>query len=191
MTQSGFIPTSIINATASGDKRAFRLFYDLAYPTVYKFVSYFLIHKGEANDIVSEVFYIIWKRRESLSCIHDIKAYLYITCRNEVYHHLKQKEKYHNISIDNMEIDLNIESTTIDERLIEEDMLKVYNAAIAQLPERCKLVFLMVREENLRYKEIAAILSITEGTVEQQMNIAIRKIVAVVKKYYPSLIIRR
>ncbi|MDR1402073.1 MAG: RNA polymerase sigma-70 factor [Tannerellaceae bacterium] len=191
MTQSGFIPASIINATASGDRRAFRSFYDMAYPAVYRFVNYFLINKGEANDIVSEVFYIIWKRRESLLRIQDIKAYLYITCRNEVYHHLKQKEKYRNISIDDMGIDLSIESTTIDERLIEEDMLKVYNAAIAQLPERCKLVFLMVREENLKYKEIAKILSITEGTVEQQMNIAIRKIMAVVKKYCPSLTLRR
>ncbi|MDR3261662.1 MAG: sigma-70 region 4 domain-containing protein [Tannerella sp.] len=53
------------------------------------------------------------------------------------------------------------------------------------------LNLLMVREDCLKYREIVEILSITEGTVAQQMNHAIHKIVAIVKKQYPSLGIDR
>lgn len=66
-------------------------------------------------------------------------------------------------------------------------MLDVFNKAVAELPERCKLIFLMVREQHLKYKEIAEILSISEGTIEKQMNIATRKILSIVRKYYPFI----
>ena len=92
-----------------------------------------------------------------------------------------------NISIDDMPVELLIEKNNIEGEMIEEEMLNVYNNAVSELPERCKLIFLMIREERLKHKEVAQILSIAEGTVEQQMNIAIRKIVETVRKYYPFL----
>ena len=86
-----------------------------------------------------------------------------------------------------MPVGLSVDESAIENELITNEMISVYNKAINALPERCKLIFLMVREEKLRHKEIAQILSITEGTIEQQMNIAIKKIVAIVKAHYPSL----
>jgi RNA polymerase sigma-70 factor (ECF subfamily) len=187
MKDPNFIPEALVKQIVSGDQVAFRSFYDRVYPTVYRFIHYFLFNKNDCEDVVSEVFYIIWKQRETLLSIRDIKAWLYIVSRNEVYSFLKQKEKSLHVSIDDIAVELYIDTTAIDGKLIEEDMLKVYNSAIAELPERCKLIFLMVREEHLKYREIAEILSISEGTVEQQMHIAIRKIVEIVKKHYPSL----
>jgi len=86
-----------------------------------------------------------------------------------------------------MPVELSIQSATIEGEMIEQEMLDTYRKAVEELPERCKLIFLMVREEKLKHKEIAQILGITEGTIEQQMNIAIKKILAVVRKHYPSL----
>ena len=172
---------------ASGDRDAFRSFYDIIYPQVYRFIHYFLPNKADCEEVVSDVFFIFWKERNSLLDIKDLKAWIYIVCRNEAYHYLKQKEKNSNISIDDMPVELLIDRNNVEGEMIEEEMLDVYNGAVSELPERCKLVFLMIREERLKHKEVARILSITEGTVEQQMNIAIRKIVETVKKYDPSL----
>lgn len=187
MKETDFISEVLIKHIVAGDREAFRLFYDIAYPIVYRFSRYFLSNKNDCEEVVSEVFYIIWKQRDHLLSIKDLKAWLYIVSRNEAYHYLKQKERYFNISIDDIPIELYVDIGTIDGKLIEDEMLKVYNTAVAELPERCKLIYLMVREERLKYKEIAHILSISEGTVEQQMNIAIRKIITVVKKHYPFL----
>jgi RNA polymerase sigma-70 factor (ECF subfamily) len=181
------ISEKLLREVEAGNYDAFKAFYDIAYPVVYRFTHYFLTKPEDCEEIISEVFYIIWKQKKTLPNIKNIRAWLYIVCRNEAFHYLKQKEQYANISIDNMPVNLQIDTASIEEKIIEDEMLHVYNDAVAELPERCKLIFLMVREEKLRYKEIAEILSITEGTIEQQMNIAIRKIIKVVKKYYPSI----
>jgi len=187
MKGNNFISEILVKQVMSGNRLAFQTFYDVLYPIVYQFIHYFLPGKNDCEEVVSEVFYIVWKQRQSLLEIRDLKAWLYIVSRNEAYHYIKLKEKHTNISIDNLPIELHIDSSAIDGKLIDEEMLKVYNTAVGKLPERCKLIFLMVREERLKYKEIANILSISEGTVEQQMNIAIRKIVKTVQQFYPHL----
>ncbi len=170
---------------ASGSQKDFRSFFDMYYPMVYRFIHYFLPTKEDCEEVVSEVFYTSWRHREHLPEIENIRSWLYIVSRNEAYNYIRQKEKYVNISIDDLPVELSIDSSVVDERLLEEELLNIYRTAVAQLPERCKLIFLMARDERLKYKEIAHILSITEGTVEQQMHIAIRKITATVQKHYP------
>jgi RNA polymerase sigma-70 factor (ECF subfamily) len=179
---------ALLKKIVDGNRDAFRIFYDITCPLAYRYAGYFLQQKEDREEVVSEVFYIVWKQRETLLSIENIKAWLYTVCRNEAYRYLKQKEKYACISIDDMPVELQIDASEVDGELIEKEMLALYNEAIAGLPERCKLIFLMVREEHLRHKEVAEILSITEGTVAQQMNLAIRKIVEVVNKQYPSLL---
>jgi RNA polymerase sigma-70 factor (ECF subfamily) len=182
---------TLLKEIIAGSRDAFRTFYDIAYPVIYRFAHYFISGKEDCEEVVSEVFYTVWKQRNTLLSIENINAWLYIICRNEAYRYLKQKERYVCISIDEMPVELQVNASEADREMIEEEMFAVYNSAIAELPERCKLIFLMVREDCLKYKEIAEILSITEGTVAQQMNHAIHKIVAVVKKQYPSLGIDR
>ncbi len=178
---------TLLEAISAGDHLAFRQFYDLKFPQIYRFVHYFLSNPVDCDETVSEVFCQIWQNRHSLCEINNLNAYLYVVCRNEAYRCLRHNEKYANISIDEMPVGLCVDESAIENELITNEMISVYNKAINTLPERCKLIFLMVREEKLRHKEIAQILSITEGTIEQQMNIAIKKIISVVKAHYPSL----
>lgn len=187
MKDQCFISESILRKLAAGERDAFRSFYDITYPMVYRFIHYFLPNRADCEEVVSDVFFVYWKERASLMEIRDLKAWIYIVSRNEAYRYLRQKEKNSNSSIDDMQIELIIDKQNVEGEMIEEEMLEVYNKAVSELPERCKLIFLMIREERLKYKEVARILSITEGTVEKQMNIAIRKIVTTVRKYYPYL----
>ncbi len=187
MKETEFISKLILDKIAKGDRNAFRSFYNGTYPTVYRYIRYFLSIREDCEEAVSEVYFIVWKQRETLAHIQDVKAWLYIVSRNEAYQRLKQKEKNKNLSIDDIPIDLYVDRNAVEEELIEHEMLELYDNAIKELPERCKLIFLMVREEHLTYKEIAEILSISVGTVEQQMSNAIRKIAAIVKQFYPSL----
>ncbi|MDR1454986.1 MAG: sigma-70 family RNA polymerase sigma factor [Tannerella sp.] len=176
------IPEALLQSVSNGDHGAFRAFYEIVYPIVYQFVRCFLSVGEDCREVVSEVFYIIWKQRETLMTLNNIKAWMFIICRNEVFHFLKQKKKYNYVSIDDLPVELQIDTT--DAWLVDDEMLAVYRNVINELPERCKLIFLMAKEEGMKYREIAETLSITEGTVAQQMNNAMRKITEIVRRHY-------
>ena len=59
---------------------------------------------------------------------------------------------------------------------ISSEMLRQINAAIDSLPPKCKLIFLLVKEGNLKYREVAELLNLSVKTVEAQMSIALKKI---------------
>ena len=66
-------------------------------------------------------------------------------------------------------------------------MEKILNRVIDELPEKCRLIFLLARQEGLKPKEIAERLSIKESTVRVQMKIAVDKIVTNLKPYFPDI----
>ena len=66
-------------------------------------------------------------------------------------------------------------------------MEQLLGKIIGELPEKCRLIFLMARQEQLKPKEIAERLCISENTVRVQMKIAIEKIIKQIKPYYPDL----
>ena len=74
-----------------------------------------------------------------------------------------------------------------EEHLELKEMREMLDKAIDELPEKCRLVFLMSREEGLKTKEIAEILSVQESTVRVQMKIAIEKLVARLKPSFTNI----
>lgn len=177
----------IVQLVSEGNQRAFADLFNLYYANLYRFVRYFLA-ESDAEDVVSEVFVALWNNRAKLLLINNFNSYVYTMARNEAYAHLRLQNKIQNVSLDDMPVSLSICEESAEGRIIEEEMIEVYNKAVAQLPERCKLIFLMVREEKLKYKEIADILQITTGTIEQQMNQAIKRISVTIEQAYPDFV---
>lgn len=177
----------IVQLVSEGNQRAFADLFNLYYANLYRFVRYFLA-ESDAEDVVSEVFVALWNNRAKLLLVNNLNSYVYTMARNEAYAHLRLQNKIQNVSLDDMPVSLSICEESAEGRIIEEEMIEVYNKAVAQLPERCKLIFLMVREEKLKYKEIADILQITTGTIEQQMNQAIKRISVTIEQAYPDFV---
>ena len=48
------------------------------------------------------------------------------------------------------------------------------NEAINNLPEKCKLTFKLVREEKMKYREVAEVLGISQKTVEAHLSKAVK-----------------
>ena len=171
---------------AKGCEVSFRELYDMRYNTVDRFVSYYVSHKEDREELVSDVFAIVWKKREFLVDIVNLDAWLFIISRNEAFRHLRKKEQEPwKLSIDEVSWNLSNNDVieNVDDVLLEKEIRGVFREALSKLPERCRLVFLLVRIEGKKHKEVAKILSITEGTVEQQMNIAIWKMTNLISKY--------
>jgi RNA polymerase sigma-70 factor (ECF subfamily) len=74
-----------------------------------------------------------------------------------------------------------------EQLMISAEMFKRICQAIQELPPRCQLIFKLVKEDNLRYKEVAELLHLSVKTVEAQMTIALKKLGNSVAFGQPSL----
>ena len=72
--------------------------------------------------------------------------------------------------------------------LLEQDIERIITEAIDSLPEKCREIFIKSKIEGKKQKEIAEELNISLKTVENQMNIAYKKIRVELKDYLPLLI---
>lgn len=172
---------------ADNDPKAFQLFFDYTYPTAYRYVSYFVSDMDLCKDIISDVYAYIWHHRENLKDIQKYENYLFICIKNRSYHYLNDCNRHQKIRLDNtapfdMPDDVNPERS-----LLHSELKDVIELAINTLPQRCRLIFFMIKEEGMKYREVAEILSISERTVQAQMCIALKRIRIVVKNYLDTI----
>lgn len=175
---------AVVCAVAEGDHIAFRKFYDHYYLRIYRFVYTLLRDVCDTESVVSNVFCLIWEKRHLLTNVQAMDAYVFQISRNESYHYLKKRSCAQCVSIEDLFMEAAASDSIID-TLTEQEMMQAYRKAVEKLPERCRKVFQLVREQKLSHKKVAELLGITPGTIEVQMNIAIKKITHTIRADYP------
>lgn len=165
----------LINRIAEGDNEAFRIFYDRYYLNLYRYTSYFVKNTDVREEIVSDVFFNFWLNRKKNPEIKNLEGFLYTIVRNTALSYMNNKQdtvveinEHHHEKLSDVK--------TPEDTIIDEELTVAIKNAIDELPERCRLIFLMAREEGLKYREIAELLSISEKTVNAQMVLAIKKL---------------
>jgi len=168
---------------AQNDADAFAKFYDLFYIKIYRFSTYFLKSDELCQEVVSDVFLSIWQTRARLLQIENIEAYLYTSTRHRALYYLNQSSQKNNVALSDIPVGIVANVDNPEEIVLTEELREEIAKSIKELPERCRLIFLMAKEEGLKYREIADILSISEKTVNAQMVTAIKRIGEALKKY--------
>lgn len=126
-----------------------------------------------AREVAQEAFISLWEKRETIDLSKPVKTYLTTTVRNKCLNWLRDNKKF------NREI-LDIEGLLSDriyipsDRLVESEIRIKIISAIEELPEKCREIFVLNRNENLKYQEIANQLQISVKTVETQMSKALQ-----------------
>ena len=178
---------NLLSSVSSDGRGAFERFYNLYYDQVFRFAYYCLGEKEAFKEVVSDVFFSIWKSKARLKEIDNIDTYLYITVRNEALRHISRSNSVNKIQMDQLYSFEPEEEATPEGMLESQEMRELFNLAIDELPEKCRLIFLMIREEGLSTKEVAKILSIQESTVRVQMKIAVEKLIKRLKSDFPDI----
>lgn len=141
--------------------------------------SYSMVRSNEAaEEIVSDVFIKVWQIRSRLGEIDNLRVYIYTITRNFSINYIQRNYKNAPVSIETMDIEPMIETGDPEELCISAELVNNIRKAIRQLPPQCRLVFQLVKEDGLKYKEAADVLNISVLTVRNQLAIAIRKIAA-------------
>lgn len=160
---------------------SFAKLYDIYFSKVYSFASCFIRSEESRKEVVSDVFLTLWKNRSKLPEIANFNSYIFIITRNKSVDYInKYKQIPAYLSDSSFEI---VEDNTPEFNLLYKELEAMINNSVKELPERCKLIFILSRDEGFSYKEIAEILSISESTVNGQMVIAIKKLGEALRKY--------
>ena len=162
------------------DDKAYKELFFLFYKSLAQFAFSFVKSREMAEEIVSDVFINIWKGRKHLEEIENLKTYLYISTKNISLKYLLKHHKQVAIAIDSLSIEIESKDIHPDQMMITADMVNKISLAVNQLPPRCKLVYKFIKEDGLRYKEVASILDISVKTIDNHLAIALKKIGAAI-----------
>ena len=161
---------------ANDDQLAYRQLFILFYNKLSRFVMGFTKSKELTEEIVSDVFINVWRRRKNIQEIMNLKLYLYVSAKNITFNYLKKLHRENLADLDSVEIEPEDPFADPGAAMITREMNSKLKAAINSLPPRCKLIFKLIKEDGLTYKETAQLLNISESTVENQVSIALKKI---------------
>ncbi|MBS1601371.1 MAG: RNA polymerase sigma-70 factor [Bacteroidetes bacterium] len=178
-------PPELLQLVSNGDQTAFRQLYAFFYKRLYHFALALVKTRESAEEIVEDVFVRIWQRRTDLSAIRNVRVYLYTATKNSALNYLSQKARQSITEpFDHIHVDLNDSAVTPEQILITAEIHQKIQKAVEALPPRCKMIFKLVREDGLRYKEIAEILNISINTIDAQMAIAVKRISASIESEF-------
>lgn len=155
---------------------AFKSLYFTYFRRMMRFTTLYVSSAVEAEEIVSDTFLAVWNNRKSLLKIANFDAYIYSIAKHKAisYYRTIHMEQ---IELNEISIDLfTYTETTPEDDLISKERINQLNKAIDALPAKCKAAFKLVREDKLKYKEVATILDISVKTLEAHLSTAIKKL---------------
>ncbi len=142
------------------------------YGFVCKVINRVLSDEHKSEDLAQDVFYDLWRRRESLDITISLKAYLRRAGINKTLNFIRDRKVRWD---DEDKIPMMASQAADANQILEgEDLQKLIDTTINGLPERCRLIFSLSRFEEMSYQQIADELDISIKTVENQMTKALK-----------------
>jgi RNA polymerase sigma-70 factor (ECF subfamily) len=173
---------SLQQRVAEGDTQAFRRIFDLLFANLASFSFSFVQSKEAATEVVDEIFVQLWTKRHNILQIEDFRVYLYTATKNASLNYIRKRAKQIQLEpYDHLQVQL-ADNNSPEQLMISKETLQKIKLAIESLPPRCKLIFKLVREDGLKYNEVAEILNLSLKTIDNQMVIAVSKIKAIIKE---------
>jgi RNA polymerase sigma-70 factor (ECF subfamily) len=158
-------PHAVI-AFKNGHSHSLHAIHDEYYPALCHFAGGLLNDLPAAEDIVTEVFVVLWKKRQDFETLQNIKAFLYISTRNACLNYLRKLQRDSLLKSNfSRYLDADHEGFVLNE-IIREEVLKQIYTAVETLPYQCRQVFKMSYVEGLSNSEIAERFRLSVHTVK-------------------------
>lgn len=172
-----------------GDEKAFAELFRHFYDRLLHFCIQYVHSREAAEEIVSDVFVKIWNRRTELEKVANLEVYLFVAVKN---HSLNYLEQYSSLRISpiNEETGMAELTNSVDpeKRMEWKEILFRMDQEVSRLPDQCRRVFKLIKEEGFKYKDVAEILNISPRTVETQLFRAMKRLNEVIGPYMFSRI---
>jgi RNA polymerase sigma-70 factor (ECF subfamily) len=149
----------------------------------------FAVHyTGDAHDaeeVIQQVFLRLWEKRDSIEITGAIKSYLFAAIRNTAISNWRKETV--RLEKENTAGTFRFADLTVQSPVWE--LERLYQQALDLLPERCREVFVLSRQQQLKYAEIAEVMGISVKTVENQMGKALKVLHKELREYMNSVLL--
>ena len=155
---------------------AYKTLFNMCFPPLVRYAFTYIRSQELAEEIASDVLFNIWKHRKKLVMIRDMRLYLYISTRNTALNYLKRENRHATFELDDAAVWLKADDITPEQLTISLEIYNKITAVVKQLPPKCRLIYKLIQEDGLKYKEAAELLHLSVKTIEAQMGIAMKKL---------------
>ncbi|MGF7231026.1 MAG: RNA polymerase sigma factor [Arachidicoccus sp.] len=175
-----FSEGTLLKYLQQGDEKAFTELYNRYWEWVFTIALAKVGDFNDAEEIVQNIFFELWKRRQKLSVQGNLKCYLAGAVKYKVYTHFANKQKQ---ALKMREIAIVTTSNATEDWINYESLRADLERSILELPEKCRLVYRLNREAGLSGRQISNQLNISQKTVENHMSKALGHLRSALKKF--------
>lgn len=175
---AGLDDAELVRRLRMGDAAAFELVFRTYYVPLCTFVS---VHTGSlevAEELVQDVFASLWERRDHLELRSTLQAYLYGAARKRALSHGArtriERRWVERVLRREHDAPTAAHAPAADGDLWSKELRAAVSAILERMPERRRLTYMLSRDRNMSYAEIAEALGVSIKTVEVQMGRALR-----------------
>lgn len=169
MTTDDILLLKLIQAK---DEQAFKHLFDTYFVPLCRYVHLYLENTQEGEELVLDLFMYVWEHSEQINLTLSLKAYLFQAARNRCLNFLRDRKT--TCSLD--EAGNNMVQAEAYSSVEAEELDRLIREAICALPDKCREVFRLSREQNMTNQEIATEMNISVKTVEGQITKALKRI---------------
>ena len=165
----------LLQLLAAGSQASCTVIYARYSELLFRHAYNMLEDRAEAEDVIQEVFLMLWTKRTEVTKAKSLSGYLYTSVRNRILNHLTHQKvvgKY----LDSIRTFMEAGGYTADELLREKELAAVIEKEIGAMPPKMREIFLMSRDEQLSHKSIGELLNISDKTVKQQVYKAVKQL---------------
>lgn len=178
---------SLLSKYCERDEGAFDELFNLIYPKLIQIALAYLPGIVAAQEVVSDVFFKLLKNPQTMKKIKNIDSYLFMAVRNQSLNYLKKNRNLNFTDILDQTKDYIVgNQKNPEDSFLSNELFNLVKKEINNLPPKRKAIFMLVKEEGKKYREVAEIFDISIKTVELQMSLALKSIRKAVAVYLDS-----
>jgi RNA polymerase sigma-70 factor (ECF subfamily) len=150
----------------------FKEVFEINFDAIRDFIFYRCGDTETASDIAQDVFLMIWKKREFLKG-DSVKPLLYKMATDRYINHYRKELCRMNYR-QHLPGEEDDSDPSPEEEMIFRESVAAYTKVLEQMPETQREIYLMSRENGMKYREIAGHLHVSVKTVEKHVSAALR-----------------
>lgn len=157
------------------DHKSFEHFFLIYNTRLIKFCELYVNKKEIAEEIVADVFVSFWNQRIKMLEVENLETYIFISVKNRSLNHLRKNAAVQLVEIEDTHSEI-VAYSNPEAEIERKELFFKLDQAIDTLPQQCKIIFQLVKEDGMKYKEVAEILNISHKTVQTQILRAMKKL---------------
>lgn len=176
----------LLSLLKSNDKSALRALFETYHVSLCSLSFRLIRDRDAAKDVVQEIFIKIWNNRQSIEITSSLSAYLKRSVVNASLNHLEKTQRNRHVDWDG--IKNHPVTMGADQNQVYTELSNQIDVAIQNLPDRTRAVFVLIRQEEMSYKEASEFLHISVKAVEKEMMKAL-KLLRESLKHFLSIVV--